>query len=583
MIRIYYIYLLELATKIMKNLIKSITLASVLFLAIFILTGCSTSKTTKFQKPSIKDDFCGPVMNYQYCRCAFHDEYCGSVGMSKSAANSYVREEFNKWVKVREEKFGEDCKSSGGILSSSNRCKYCEDPYVKQGDKCVKAEDLQEEEELETSFVPDGPFDSDCNVNESQFDKEWRKYSDFDNAIDYSSRSWEAQKHLSVYEQIIDLKAKNFVLERDMEIDRQLRLSMREYKTALVQNIKTNLLKSFWRLSYVTYTTIKSAKGLGESYSTVLTSAETIPRISAGLKVIQGVIPGDSDLAIDTKTVSGKVKSAGLNAALEAFDSMGNPVKIATQVFNDAANAPLPSADITPEEIEILRTQHLSNEAIDTALKASYEKNAARRKQLLANKAQIQILEAEALSWQAKEKMRVRGMLEADCQRQKKEFEDAEETSFLDWFVSTAHATAPSPQQYELGEYKVDYDTNEEGDYYLADKLVLSIMDTDEDGKNDLWLQYDDELYLVLEAHDTTGDGNPDTFVELDREELIKNLIQPELVVPDQEEVPDDNKQVESMDESENDDVEESDNSKNIAWIVILLGVGLFVYMKKKK
>ncbi len=300
----------------MKNLIKTVTLASVLILAVFTLTGCGGGETIKFIKPSIKDNFCGPVINYQYFKCAFHDKYCDVVGMSDKAAKNYIYTEYGKWIDKRREEFKESCINKGGIING-DKCKYCADDQVAQANKCVKVDDEEEEDKDDndfdsTAFVADGPFDSDCNINESEFNEIWKKYSDFDDRIDFSSRSWETQQNLGVYEKIMNLKVRNFELERDMEIDRQLRLTMREYKVALVQNIRTNLLKSFWRLSYVTYTTIKSAKGLGGSYSTVLTSAETIPRISAGLKVIQGVIPSDSRLAIDTKTASGKVKSAAL-------------------------------------------------------------------------------------------------------------------------------------------------------------------------------------------------------------------------------------------------------------------------------
>lgn len=568
----------------MKKFIKSTILASILLLAVFTLTACSAGKTSNFKKPDIKDDFCGVSMDYRYCKCAFHNQFCDEIGLSSGAANSYVYDEYNNWLEQQKKNFANNCETNGGIYNGSNSCKYCEEPYYKDGNKCVKADDVDEGDNNaeSTAFKPDGPFDSSCNINQEQFDNEWKKYSDFDDRIDFNSRSYEVQQNFNLYEKILNLKARNFELERDMEIDRQLRLSMREYKTALVQNIRTNLLKSFWRLSYVTYSTIKSAKGLGESYSTVLTSAETIPRISAGLKVVQGVIPGDSKLAIDTKTASGKVKSIGLNSALEAFDSMGDPVKIATQVFTDSRNAALPSADITPEEIEILRTQHLENGELDKALASSYRLNAIRRMELIDNRNWIIILEAEAALWEAKEKARIKVMLESDCRLQKEEFEN-QETSFLDLFINKVYAMDPSAQQYEIGDYKVDYDTNDEGEYYLGDKLVLSVYDTDDDGQDDLWIQYDDEFYVVLEAYDTTGDGDPDIFVELDREEVVNNLIQPDIVMPEVEEVTnntfnDVEKDVKIIDESK----EGQGNSKTVFGIIILLGLGFFIYIKKR-
>jgi hypothetical protein len=579
----------------MKNLTKNLTLASILIVSIFLLTGCEKSRTTKFSKPSIKDDYCGVVMNYQYCKCAFHNELCDSVGLSSGAASSYVHDEYNKWIAQRKKDFKNNCEIKGGIYNGDNDCKYCEEPYQKQGNKCVKDEDIDEDEEEEenddeATFVPDGPFDENCNIEESQFDKDWKKYSDFDNAIEFNSRSWEAQQHLGIYEKIIKLKVRNFELERDMEIDRQARLALRDYKTALVQNIRTNLLKSFWRLSYVTYSTIKSGQGVGTSYSTVLTSAETIPRISAALKVIQGVIPPSSSVAIDTSTVSGKVKSIGLNAALEAFDSMGDPVKIATQVFTDSRNAALPSADISPEEIAILRTQHLKNNNIDKTLAESYRKNAIRRMELLDNRQWIIVLEAEAASWEGKEKARVRGMLEADCQRQKDSFEN-DETSLLNIFINKAQAQESDENNiYTFGDNSIEYtekNVEESGaiNYYKDENLILSVYDTDEDSQADLWIQYDQDFYVILEAYDTTGDGQTDTTLDLDRDETVSNLVQPTMEIPEEyKEVVDENdlKDRSLVDVEENEEENEDGDSKNILWIVIILAIGVFVYMKKR-
>lgn len=565
---------------------KTLILASLMLVAVFVLSGCTQEKTTKFSKPNIKDDFCGVVMNFQYCKCAFHDEYCDSIGLSSSAANTYVQDEYNKWLDQRKKNFGSECEQNGGIYNGNDKCTYCQDPYYKKDNKCVKADeeaDQEEGDDDQTGFVPDGPFNADCSINEDLFNNDWEKYSDFDANIEFNSRSWEVQQSLGVYEKIMALKVRNFELERDMEIDRQSRLVLRDYKQALVQNIRTNLLKSFWRLSYVTYSTIKSGKGVGESYSKVLTSGQTLERISQGLKVVQAVIPGDSSLAIDTNSVSGKVKSIGLNAALEAFDSMGDPVKIATQVFNDAGNAVLPSADISPEEIEILRTQHLKNGEIDKALAESYRKNAIRRMELLDNRKWIEILEAEVASWGDKEKARVQGMLEADCNKQKAQWEEDNKTSFN--FINKASAQEIEEQTYELGDYRILYNqetTAEDNskDYYQGENLVLSVYDTNGNGQDDLWLNFDEEFYLILEAYDTTGDGQPDTFVELDNNEAITKLVQPE--VNEVEIIAEDSDGPISKAEVDNDNDDKSNNTWIPIFIVILV-LGVVAIKKYKK
>jgi hypothetical protein len=57
-----------------------------LLILVLVLAGCSGS--------NIKDDFCGVHINYQYCKCAFHNEYCDSIGMSKSEAKTYVYSQY---------------------------------------------------------------------------------------------------------------------------------------------------------------------------------------------------------------------------------------------------------------------------------------------------------------------------------------------------------------------------------------------------------------------------------------------------------------------------------------------------------
>lgn len=72
----------------------------VIVLLIF-LAGCGDS--------NIKDDFCGVHINYQYCKCAFHNEDYDNIKMSKSEAKTYVYAEYDKWIESlssKEEKYG---------------------------------------------------------------------------------------------------------------------------------------------------------------------------------------------------------------------------------------------------------------------------------------------------------------------------------------------------------------------------------------------------------------------------------------------------------------------------------------------
>lgn len=81
-------------------------------LLIIFLSSCTTQK---FPMPDIKDDYCGVHINFQYCKCAFHKEYCDSIGMTKSEANTYVKSEYNSWVDEQLKNWLAACLIAGGI------------------------------------------------------------------------------------------------------------------------------------------------------------------------------------------------------------------------------------------------------------------------------------------------------------------------------------------------------------------------------------------------------------------------------------------------------------------------------------
>lgn len=91
--------------------------AIILFL---FLAGCTTEK---FKKPDIKDDFCGAHINFQYCRCAFHNEYCENIGMSRSGAKTYVNLEYDKWADGQLKAWLAACAIAGGIPGDDD-CTY---------------------------------------------------------------------------------------------------------------------------------------------------------------------------------------------------------------------------------------------------------------------------------------------------------------------------------------------------------------------------------------------------------------------------------------------------------------------------
>ena len=244
----------------------------------------------------IRNDFCGVHIKFQYCKCAFHDEYCDSIGMDQNGANSYVQGEFGTWVAEKEANFKESCETGNGKFQTKS-CRYCDEPNQWNGNRCLAPGEEPEEEAKE------------C-LDEDEIQNDWEKYSDIDDSIPVSDRSYEAQQFTRAGEELAQKMVEAFEIEHDMELDRQTRLALREYRDAVIDNLQANLLKAFWRLSYITYSTIKGSKGNGQTYIDVITASEaTIPVVANGIGLIQSHIPKGAALEIDTNTDVGKIRS----------------------------------------------------------------------------------------------------------------------------------------------------------------------------------------------------------------------------------------------------------------------------------
>ena len=108
-------------------------------------------------------------MNFQYCKCAFHGEYCDNIGMSRGDARDYVDKEYDKWVEGEKKAFEQKCYKDEGIYSEG-KCTYCDNDEVVVNNKCVKNENTDElvdegDDEDVGEELPGGDckYDSDCD------------------------------------------------------------------------------------------------------------------------------------------------------------------------------------------------------------------------------------------------------------------------------------------------------------------------------------------------------------------------------------------------------------------------------------
>jgi len=129
---------------------------------------------------------------------------------------------------------------------------------------------------------------------------------------------------------------------------------------------------------------------------------------------MRALSPGNSKLAINTDSIAGKLKSTGLSAALDAVESLGDPQAVAQTIFSSTAEQLLPStAELSEEEVEILRSQALDKRKLDDVLQESYRVNSDRRRQVETLPAENKSLDAELQRWEQAEKERVARELEA--------------------------------------------------------------------------------------------------------------------------------------------------------------------------
>lgn len=143
---------------------KNLKFIFLLFLPLF-LTGCFQN-SLKFEKGDIKDDFCGQFISAAYCKCAFHNEYCDSIGMDKKEAKNYVNDEYDKWVEEEKQSFASRCQDDNGYMKGDS-CIYCESEETVVDGKCRSVEEGvvsdEEDGDQEDDINKVCKYDSDCD------------------------------------------------------------------------------------------------------------------------------------------------------------------------------------------------------------------------------------------------------------------------------------------------------------------------------------------------------------------------------------------------------------------------------------
>ncbi len=143
----------------------------------------------------MKTSFCGSGINYQYCKCAFHNQYCDAVGLSPSTAHAYVLLEFQDWNRDRIQRFGEQCIDRNGHWNKSRwECTTCTRGDIFEGSLCVEPDKI----------VEDSSEVKGCKKALENIKTDWIKYSDFDTRLG-GDVSYEVQQFNENFNQVADL------------------------------------------------------------------------------------------------------------------------------------------------------------------------------------------------------------------------------------------------------------------------------------------------------------------------------------------------------------------------------------------
>lgn len=269
-------------------------------------------------------------------------------------------------------------------------------------------------------------YDDECELDEERFAREWERYSDLDERIPLRSRSVEAQEVAASIATLQRLLGDHYELQAILEVEREELDALREYRHALVNDLRRNLVRSFIRLTMLTATHIKSAVDLRGSVQNLLFGDTVAQVFGAVLAVGRAYRPAVDERVSEARLAAEDVAWTGVTSFLE---QLGDPGKVASAVAATAVQQgwrAVPEMDLTDEEVAILRDQHLRREDLDATM-LEYERRLAEgREQLAEYEAGMDALVERLDTARAAERDRVRDAVLAECRRLRDRDADAD-------------------------------------------------------------------------------------------------------------------------------------------------------------
>ncbi len=250
-------------------------------------------------------------------------------------------------------------------------------------------------------------FDDKGDIDMEVFERDWIKYSDFDDSIPIESRSYEVQQSIKLDSEIEKIGDEILYLELILEMERKARLAEIEYKKALVSRHRGNIVKSIIRMAYFTYDTAKSAADAAKS------GVENILEATSNIKVLGEMIGLVDHFNPNDHTESEKVMRTGgitlLSSGLdfeETAEAMVDEIIPDVKLSDEADNVKL-----SEEDIDKLAAAHLKNRQLDISIAESYSVCSDMRKEVKALEKTMMSLFDEQEKFNQAEKDRVYEML----------------------------------------------------------------------------------------------------------------------------------------------------------------------------
>lgn len=214
-------------------------------------------------------------------------------------------------------------------------------------------------------------YDENGEIDMEVFERDWVSYSDIDETIPLSERSYEAQMLAQSEEWVIELYDQMATLANDMALNREEYIGLTEFKDSIVKVHRSNLVKSIIRLSIFTAVTVKDAKGSAESFADNIlkSSATAASNVGEVLEVTSSYVT--DDYKDDFGYIQKGVTYYNADSKLEQVKSDAKDYikeKVSEKLNVDKLNYSIDDMKISEEDVKILRAHFEKNRELDDAI-----------------------------------------------------------------------------------------------------------------------------------------------------------------------------------------------------------------------